>query len=153
MIELAHIIETALLAAGAGLANILGQTYQQGMILVKESGVRRQICHKEGLISTVAVAAGSQSDMADDTAGVGINNEYRFVGGIKYYGIGGFFADSVNGKKFLAEAVNILGKQFFQTVMILLTKPLGEGFEFSGFGIVVAAGMDKLSKFGIGYLS
>ena len=53
----------------------------------------------------------------------------------------------------LAEAVDILGKQFFQTVMILLAKPLGEGFEFSGFGIVVAAGVDEPGEFGIGYLS
>ena len=99
-----------MLTEGMGLANTFSQANEQSVVFIKESGVSWQISHEEGLIGSVAVTVGCQAQAADDTAGIGVNNEGWPVSGVQYYGVGSFLANAIDSKELFAEAVNTAGK-------------------------------------------
>ena len=85
--------------------------------------------HKKGLISSVAITVRSQTNAVDNAAGISINNKDWLIGSIQYYGIGCLLSNAVNGKKLLAEIVNITGKQLIKVVIEVSFKPVGKGLK------------------------
>ena len=104
--EITYPVQAALPAKGVLATGILGQADQQGVVFIKQGGVGGQIVREKVLIGGIAVALRRQAEAVDDAAGVGVNDESRFVGGIQDYGVGGLRPDAVDGKKPGAEAVN-----------------------------------------------
>jgi hypothetical protein len=85
--------------------------------------------HKKGLISSVATGLGGQTDTVDYTPGISINNKNGLVSAIKYYGIGGLRADTMNGKQLLAEVINTISPQLIKVIAVALSQPVGQGLE------------------------
>ena len=106
----AKVIQAALPAERTDTANRLRQTDQQGMVLVKQPGVRRQIRHKKGLIDSITAIMCRQTDATDNAASIGVNNKDWFIGSIKNNGIGCLRSNTVDGQELLAHIVNITGK-------------------------------------------
>jgi len=146
-IKAANITQAALRAEGAGTAYIFSQANQQSVIFIKETGISREISHEKGLVFNVTGIFRSQSNAADNTAGISINNKDWFVSGIKNYRVGGLRPDTIYRKKLLAYVVNITGEKLTEVVIIVFIQPLNKGFKFPGFGVVISGGVDKAGDF------
>ena len=148
-VEPADVIKGAVGAEGLFAADILTEVYEQGMVFIEESGIRRQIVHKKALEGGVTIAGRGNADAAGNAACVGINDEGRLIGSIEYYRIGGLFADAVDGKKLLAKVGDVASKQLIEVVVVVFLQPLCKSLELQCFGVIVATGADKPCQFGL----
>ena len=93
--------EAATGAPGSFGACVLGMAVQQGMILLEKSCVGREVVVKQCLVLVVVATQVhvEEPKPTDDPASVRINNERRFVGGVKDYVVGGLRAYAVDAQK------------------------------------------------------
>lgn len=61
------------------MADILAQAYQQGMVLIEQTGISRQILHKQGLVGSIVVRLRCRADTIDDAAGISVDNKNRLI--------------------------------------------------------------------------
>jgi len=126
---LANIIEAALLAKRMAAADILSQADQQGMVFLEKFAISGKTVHEKGLIGSVAIGLGSQTDTVNDATGISIDNKDWLIGTIQYYRIGGLLANTMDGKQLLAEVINLSSKQLIKVVFIAVSKPVSQGLK------------------------
>ena len=90
-------------------------TVQQGVELIEQHCVSRQILLKQGLVAVIASPGRRQSHPVNDSPGVAVNYERRLTCSIDNDVVGGFLPDAVDGQKFGSERCNILGQKPVQT--------------------------------------
>jgi len=116
-------------AEGVVVANIFTQADQQGVVFIEHSDISGQIIHKERLVGSIAIATRCQTNAVDYAPSISINNKNWLARSIQYYGVGGLLANAMDGKKLLAEIVNIIGKKPIKVVVKVFAKPVSKGLE------------------------
>ena len=78
---------------------------QQGMVFLEESSVGREIVVKQRLVFVVVAAQVhvEEAKPTDDLASVRVNNERRFVGGVKDYVVRGLGTNAVDAQKLIPQ--------------------------------------------------
>ena len=62
-----------------------------------------EMLHEELLNRSIATRGRLKTKAADNAPSIGVNNEYRLLGGIKDYGVCCLFANPMDGEKFFPE--------------------------------------------------
>ena len=86
------------------VAKAFGRLYQQGVKLIEQRFVRRQMLVKELLRGMVICRGGKKLVARKDAARVSIRNKYGLPAGIEQNCVGGFHADSFERQKLRAGA-------------------------------------------------
>ena len=86
------------------VAIAFGRLHQQGVKLIEQRFVRRQMLVKELLRGIVIRRRGKKLVARKDAARVSVGNKYGLTAGIEQNGVGGFRADSVERQKLGAGA-------------------------------------------------
>ena len=93
------------------VAKAFGRLYQQGVKLIEQRFVRRQMLVKELLRGRVICRGGKKLMARKDAARVSIRNKYGLPPGIEQNRVGGFRADSFERQKLRAGASGALSKK------------------------------------------
>lgn len=101
----------ALLTLGCLLAYPRAVAHDQGVILVEQLGVVREIFHENLLEPPVMESAAEPAQPLQQTVGIGINDEDRLLGGVKQDTVGCLLADSINRKQLFPECRQLLVKE------------------------------------------
>ena len=93
------------------VAKAFGRLYQQGVKLVEQRFVRRQMLMKELLRGTVIGRGGKKLMTRKDAAGVSVRNKYGLPAGIEQNCVGRFHTDAFERQKLRAGLSGALRKQ------------------------------------------
>ncbi len=116
-------------AAGNPAAHPLAMADEEGVILIEESFILRQVLSEERLKGLVAIRFSGEVKAAEDAPGIGIDDEDRPPRSVEDYGVRGLRANAVDREELLAKGSGIKGKESAQVAAVTGVEPLGEGFE------------------------
>ena len=108
------------------VAIAFGRLHQQGVKLIEQRFIRRQMLVKELLRGIVIRRRGKKLVPRKDAARVSIRNKYGLPAGIEQNCVGGFRADSLEGQKLRAGARGAQGKERVQRAAVRLFDPVGK---------------------------